>query len=106
MKGKKFLSYDKFFEYLANEFGFEILGYIEPKPGIPPSAGHMEKIIAMIKRTKPDAILATAFEGEEEVDFLSQKTGVRSIILPHDVGATAEAKDWFSFMDQVLETLK
>jgi len=106
LKGKIFLSYDKFFEYLAEEFGFEILGYIEPKPGIPPSAGHMEKLIAMMKQTKPDALLTTAFEGEEEVNFLSQKTGVRSIILPHDVGATVEAKDWFSFMDQVLDTLK
>jgi hypothetical protein len=37
-------------------------------------------------------------------DFLTQ-TGVRSIILPHDVGATPGAKDWFSFMDQTLSEL-
>ena len=105
LKGKKFLPYHKFFEYLGHEFGFEILGYIEPKPGIPPSAGHVEKLVEMMKWTKPDAILITIFEGEKQAHFLSQKTGVRYIILPHDVGATAEAKDWFSFMDQVLDAL-
>jgi zinc/manganese transport system substrate-binding protein len=106
LTGKKFLPYHKFFEYLADEFGFEILGYIEPKPGIPPSAGYLEKLIEMIKRTKPDAILTTVYYGEKEVKFLSQKTGIKYLVLPHDVGAMTMAKDWFSFMEQVLDALK
>jgi zinc/manganese transport system substrate-binding protein len=106
LKGKRFISYHKFFEYLANEFGFEIIGYVEPKPGIPPSAGYIEKLIGMMKRTKPNAILTTAFYGEKEAQFLSQKTGVKYLVLPHDVGATAAAKDWFSLMDQVLAALE
>jgi zinc/manganese transport system substrate-binding protein len=105
-RGKKFLAYHKFFEYLASEFGFEIIGYIEPKPGIPPSAGHIEKLIEMIRKTKPDGILSLSYYGQKEVTFLSQKTGVKSIIVPHDVGATEKAKDWFSLMDQVLSSLK
>lgn len=106
LRGKKFLPYHKFFEYLANEFGFEIVGYVEPKPGIPPSAGYVEKIIETIQKVKPDASLITNYSGETEARFLSEKTGVKFIVVPHDVGATPACKDWFSLMDQVLAVLK
>ncbi len=106
LKGKKFICYHKFFEYAAHEFGFEIIGYVEPKPGIPPSAGWVERIIELAKRMKPDAILTTSYYGAREVTFLSQKSGVKYVVVPHDVGATAACKDWFSLMDQVLAGLK
>ncbi len=106
LRGKKFIPYHKFFEYLAHEFGFKILGYVEPKPGIPPSAGWVEKIIELAKKMKPDAILTTPYYGTREVTFLSQKSGVKYIVVPHDVGATPACKDWFSLMDQVLAALK
>jgi zinc/manganese transport system substrate-binding protein len=106
LKGKKFIAYHKFFEYLAHEFGFKIIGYVEPKPGIPPSAGWVERIIEMAKRMKPDAILTTSYYGTREVTFLSQKSGVKYIVVPHDVIATPACKDWFSFMDQALKALE
>jgi len=106
LKGKKYISYHKLFEYLAKEYGFQILGYIEPKPGIPPSAGHIEAMIELIKKAKPDVILATFTAGKKEAEALSLKTGVRSVVLPQDVGATEPAKDWFSLMDEVLKGLE
>lgn len=106
LRGKRFFAYHKFFEYLAADYGFQILGYVEPKPGISPSAGYLEKLIETIKRTKPDGILATPSYGRREVDLLAGKTGVRAIVVPSDVGATAGTGDWFSFMDMVLSSLK
>lgn len=106
LRGKRFVAYHKFFEYLAAEFGFEIIGYVEPKPGIPPSAGQIEKLVEMIRKTKPDAILSLSYYGQKEVSFLSQKTGVKSVIVPHDVGESDKARDWFSLMDEVLRSLE
>jgi zinc/manganese transport system substrate-binding protein len=106
LRGKKFIAYHKFFEYLANEFGFEIIGYVEPKPGIPPSAGWVEKIIELAKKMKPTAILTTSYYGVREAAFLSKKSGVKYVVVPHDVGATPACKDWFSLMDQVLAALE
>ncbi len=106
LKGKKFIAYHKHFEYLARDFGFSIAGYVEPKPGIPPSAGHVEELIEMMKKNPPAGILVTPYYGLREVEFLSRKTGVRYIVVPHDVGVTPEAKDWFGMMDQVLGLLK
>lgn len=102
LNGKKFIAYHKLFEYLAKGFGFGIIGYVEPKPGIPPSASHIKRLIELIKQERPDAILTTPSYGLQESESLAKKTGIRVIILPQDVGATDTAKDWFSFMDQTL----
>jgi zinc/manganese transport system substrate-binding protein len=106
LRGKTFVAYHKFFEYLALESGFEIVGYIEPKPGIPPSASYVEKLVDMIKRVEPHAILSLSYYPQKEVKFLSEKTRVKSIIVPHDVGETEKVKDWFSLMDEVLKSLE
>lgn len=105
LKGKRFVSYHRYFEYLANEFGFRIIGYIEPKPGIPPSAGHIEALIVSMKQSRPDGILVTPSIGKKESGFVSQKTGARVIVLPQDVGALPGTNDWFSFMDRVISSL-
>ena len=59
----------------------------------------------MIKETRPAGILTTPIHGRKEVDFLAQKTGVRGVVIPHDVGAMPGATDWFSFMDQTLSAI-
>lgn len=105
LKGRKFIAYHKLFEYLAREFGFEFVGYVEPKPGIPPSAGHIEKLIELTRKTKPEAVICTANYGLGESESLGRKTGLRVIVIPQDVGGTGPAKDWFSFMDQILTSL-
>jgi zinc/manganese transport system substrate-binding protein len=105
LKEKRFIAFHKYFEYLAAAYGFQITGYVEPKPGIPPSAGYLEHLIETIRRTEPDGILVTPYYGIREVRFLSEKTGIRSIVIPQDVGATPGAGDWFSMMDQVITAL-
>ena len=104
MKGKKFVAYHKLFEYLAREFGFQLIAYVEPKPGIPPSAGYLAELVELIKRSKPEAILATEANGKRESEALGQKTGTKVIVLPHDVGNPGAA-DWFSLMDTVINSL-
>jgi zinc/manganese transport system substrate-binding protein len=104
--GRKYVAYHKYFEYLARELGFAIVAYVEPKPGIPPSAGHIEKLIGSMEKDRPDGILVTSYYGLREVEFLSRKTGVPYFVVPHDVGGPPEAKDWFTMMDLALKSLK
>lgn len=106
LKGKKFVAYHKLFEYLADECGFQLVGYVEPKPGIPPSAGHIEKLIEDMKDSKPNGILTTSFYGKKESETLSAKTGVKVIVLPADVGSMPGTDDWFFFMDKIISSLK
>lgn len=106
LNGKRFIAYHRLFEYLATDFGFQIIGYIEPKPGIPPSASHIERLIEDMKRSKPDGILTTGLYGKKEAESLSAKTEVRVILLPNDVGAGKGIDDWFAFMDATLKSLQ
>lgn len=106
LQGKKFIAYHKYFEYLSPEYGFQFIGYIEPKPGIPPSAAHIEGLIEAMKKEKPSAILVTPAYGRQEAESLSAKTGVRVIVLPHDVGSMDGTGDLISFWDRVITSLK
>jgi zinc/manganese transport system substrate-binding protein len=106
LKGKKYIAYHKLFAYLENEYGFRIVGYIEPKPGIPPSAAHIERLIEEMKRVKPDGILVTPAHGRDEAESLAAKTGVKVIILPQDVGSMKGTDDWFAFMDTVIAAMR
>ncbi len=105
LKGKKVVTYHKLLEYLADEYGFEIVTNIEPKPGIPPSAKHLSSLLDTLKNEKIDLIITANTIGEKEVRYLSEKSGVKMAIIPQDVGATEQAKDWISMVDCVLKTI-
>ena len=105
-KGTKIVTYHRSWPNFAERFGLNVIGYVEPKPGIPPSAGYLEKLVETMKATRPDGILTTPIHGRKEVEFLARKTGIRVIVIPHDVGATAGANAWISFMDQVLTSVR
>lgn len=106
LKGKRYVAYHNLFAYLANDFGFQVVAYMEPKPGIPPSAAHIEKLIEEMKRSKPDGILVTPDHGLNEARSLGARTGVKVIVLPQDVGAVPGTDNWFAFMDTVLGALR
>jgi len=106
LKGKKYIAYHKLFGYLEHEYGFRIIGYIEPKPGIPPSAAHIEALIEQMRGNRPDGILVTPAHGLKEAESLAARTGVKVIILPQDVGSMKGTDDWFAFMDTVLSVMK
>jgi zinc/manganese transport system substrate-binding protein len=106
LRGKKYVAYHKYFEYLMPEFGIQIVGYMEPKPGIPPSAAHIEELIQSMKKEKPAGILITPVYSLHEAEFLSAKTGVKVIVLPHDVGSVQGTDDLLSFWDKVVDLLK
>lgn len=106
LKGKRFIAFHKYFEYLARDFGFAITGYIEPRPGIPPSTGHMASLIGSIGSGSLDGLLTTSFYGKKEMEFLSSRTGLKGIVAPHEVGCCKGADNWFTLMDRVVESLE
>ena len=106
LKDRQFVCYHNIFSYLANEFGVKFVGSIEEKPGIPPSAKSIEGLIEKMKKAKPEAILVTSYDPQKQAQCISEKTGVKWIVVPHDVGAIEGANDWFSFMDRIVTLLE
>lgn len=105
LRGRQYVAQHKFFEYLAAEYGFRIVGYLEDKPGIPPGSAHIQALIAAMARQKPAAILTTSYHDQKAPHFVTAKTGVTTKVVPHDVGAGGST-DWFSLMAAIFKALE
>lgn len=104
-RGMEIIAYHKNWAYFARDFGLTVLGYIEPKPGIPPTPKHVEHTIQLIKDRDVDVmIVATYFEKRKPMT-ISQKTGIMALFLPLSVGAVPEAGDCFSLVDYWIDRI-
>jgi zinc/manganese transport system substrate-binding protein len=91
--------------YLCHWLGLVELAAIEPKPGIPPSAGHLAELVAKLAPAPPRAILRSAYSSAKAADWLGTRLSVPVVVLPYTVGGTPGAKDLFSLYDDTLNRL-
>ena len=109
-RGKKVMAYHKNWAYFVDTFGLEVVGYIEPKPGIPPSAKHVQKMIKLIKDQKIGLMLVASYFEKKSPQMIENKTGIKALFLPLYVNGVAEATDNFElvdyWLDQVLANIK
>jgi zinc/manganese transport system substrate-binding protein len=105
LKGTKVIEYHKLYDYFINRYGLVLSGTIEPLPGIPPTGKHLENLIEIIKTQNVKLIMQDVYHPLKPAQFLNQKTGIKYIVIPHDVGAVPEAKDIFSLFDEIVKRL-
>ena len=98
-RGKKVVAYHKNWAYFAETFGLEIIGYIEPKPGIPPSAKHVQYMIQMIKDQNIKLMLVASYFEKKSPQMIEEKTGVKALFLPLFVGGAEGVEDNFQLME-------
>ena len=98
-RGKKVVAYHKNWAYFSETFGLEVIGYIEPKPGIPPSAKHVQNMIQMIKDQGITLMLVASYFEKKSPQMIEDKTGVKALFLPLFVQGVAEINDNFQLVD-------
>ncbi len=91
--------------YLCRWIGLDEVAAIEPKPGVPPSAGYLAELVSKLTANKPKMILRNAYNDPKAVEWLSQKIDVQVVLLPFSVGGTPEAKDLFGLFDDTINRL-
>jgi zinc/manganese transport system substrate-binding protein len=91
--------------YLLNWLGMAQVATIEPRPGVPPSAGYLAGLVTRLTADKPKMILRNAYNDPKAADWLAGKTGVPIVLLPFSVGGTPEAKDLHGLFDDTLKRL-
>lgn len=104
-KGKKIAVYHRSWPYFAERFGLVIACELEPKPGIPPSPGHLKDVIDIMKRDGVKIILMEVFYDEKPAQFVSAETGAKVVVVPNSVGGTKEAKDYFCLIDTIVNKI-
>lgn len=105
LNGQKIVVYHKSWTYLLDWLGIETIASLEPKPGVPPNAGHLEKILKDIKGQNVKGILVAPFESAKAAKWLSEKAGIPIINLPFTVGGSDQAKDLYSLFNDTLNRL-
>jgi zinc/manganese transport system substrate-binding protein len=105
LKGKKFVSRHAIWPYLAKEFEFEIVGDIEPKPGIEPTPSHTVEIKNIIRSRHVTAIIVPPYLADGLSRAIADDTGVPLVVLPIGVTGSAPAATWIDLMDHVIRTL-
>lgn len=86
-KGMKVIQFHDNFAYFNKAYGLKSIGTIEPLPGIPPSSRHTFSLIKRIKEQGPECILHDVYHSSATAEYLVSKTGIKLIIMPHDLGA-------------------
>ena len=92
--------------YLCHWLGLNEVAAIEPKPGVPPSAGYLGQLVSKLSASPPKLILLNAYNDAKAASWLSERIHVPVVTLPFSVGGTPGAKDLFSLFDDTLSRLQ
>ncbi len=98
-RGTKVVTYHKSYEYFADAFGLEVVGQIEPKPGIEPSPTHINALIPRMKNERVGLLLIEPNRGRKTPEFIAKSTGAKLVVLPGMTGGHQKAQDYFGLFD-------
>jgi len=91
--------------YLCDWLGLKELAAIEPKPGVPPSAGYLGQLVTKLTATPPKMIMRSAYNDPKAADWLAERIHAPVVLLPYAVGGTPQATDLFGLFDDTINRL-
>jgi ABC-type Zn uptake system ZnuABC Zn-binding protein ZnuA len=100
IRGKPVVAWHTSWRYFAEYNGMNIVAFMEPKPGVPPSPAHLYTVIQTVKRTGAKAIVMEPFYDRKVADLVAKQTGIKVLLLPPSVGGIrgAPVTDYVSLM--------
>jgi zinc/manganese transport system substrate-binding protein len=104
LSGAAIITYHSSWVYLAKAYGLRIVGMVEPFPGIPPTAKHLQELVDRIKSDKAKLLIQEPYYGDSDPKFLSRETGIQVFrFTPSCEGAGAG--DYFKHFDAIVAGL-
>jgi len=97
--GVKVVADHNLWPYFARRFGIQVVGFMEPKPGISPTTKHLAGLIGMMQAQGVKIILAAPYYDPRHAKFLAERTGAKIARMAHQVGALDEAHDYLRMID-------
>lgn len=105
LKGKKVIAYHSSFRYLFNWIGIEQVADLEPKPGLPPTSGHLAQLLNRAEQGDIMAIIVASYQDARGANWLGERAHLPVIVLPMSVGGNEQSQDLFSLYDSTLALL-
>jgi ABC-type Zn uptake system ZnuABC Zn-binding protein ZnuA len=104
-QGLKIVSYHRSWPNFAERFGLAVIGYVEPKPGIPPSAAHTRDLIQEMRRQNVRILLVEPYFDLKTPNAIARETGARVVVMPPSVGGVKETADYIKLFDYNIDLL-
>lgn len=98
-RGREMACYHKEWAYFSNRFGVTCAGYIEAKPGIPPTPRHVEEVIALIKQRKIPVLFASNYFDRNQIQQVAAKTGARAVVVAENTAGAPGVETYFDLMN-------
>ena len=105
LEGLPVVAYHDSWPYFEARFGFEVVAFVEPKPGIPPSGRYIAELVDKMKSRRVGIILMTAFYSSKTASLIARQSGATIVTLGQSVGGVDGADDYFSLFDTNLGLL-
>lgn len=105
IKGLKVIAYHSTYRYLFDFAGIEQVADLEPKPGLPPTSGHLAKLLKRANQGDISAIVVASYQDQRGANWLADKSNLPVIVLPLSVGGNEQSNDLFSLYDSALDLL-
>ena len=99
LKGAPVISAHKAWTYLYDWLGIREVATLEPKPGIPPSGAHLEKLLHLVKEQPVKMIVYAAYQDRRPVEWMTGRSGLPAVELPFSPGGAKGADDLFGLFD-------
>jgi ABC-type Zn uptake system ZnuABC Zn-binding protein ZnuA len=103
--GTKMVADHNAWPYFARRFGVVIVGFMEPKPGIPPTTKHLGELIETMRAEQVKLVIAVPYYDPRHAQFVSQNTGASIVNMAHQVGARPGTEDYISMIDYNVRSL-
>jgi zinc/manganese transport system substrate-binding protein len=104
--GRKVVTYHRSWPNFAEHFGLNVVGYVEPRPGIPPSPQHTVELIGQMKRDGVKVIMVEPYFDLKTPNAIARDTGAVVVVLMPSVGGEKEITDYFKLFDYDIAKLK
>lgn len=102
---RKLVAYHKSWPYLQDWLHFDIVEYIEPKPGIPPNPAHVARVLSTMRQQEVGMIIQMAYYNDGTVQQVSERTGARVVRIPGGVDYTG-GQTYFQHMEEIVALLE
>lgn len=105
-RGAKIVTYHSSWPNFAKHFGLNVVGYVEPKPGVPPSPSHTFELIQLMKAQHVNVIAMEPYFDTKTPQSIASQTGAKvAILYPSVGGAKTGTDDYFQTIDTDLRNL-
>ena len=104
-KGTRVVTYHRSWPNFAERFGLNVIGYVEPRPGIPPSPSHTLDLIQEMKRQNVKLILVEPYFDLKTPNAVARETGARVVVLLPSVGGEKGVDDYIKLFDYDIDKL-